>query len=127
MDMVHTKIVTSQVKMCPTEEADFSVCDKEMCVSNVDDNLGYTIHNKQVFLSDLCERYANWSAKDNYHHQPIIHEIDDILSLFQFSLFSHLTCRCIHKTAKSKYELCQVCLSVCMKQLSYCWIDFHEL
>lgn len=109
--MIHTKIVTSQVKMWPTEEADFSVCDKEMCVSNVDDNLGYTIHNKQVF-SELCERYANWSAKDNYHHQPIIHEIDDILNLFQFSVFSHLTCKCIHKTAQSNYELCQVCLSV---------------
>jgi len=49
MDMIHTKIVTSQVKMWPTEEADFSACDIELCVSNVDDNLGYTIHNIQVF------------------------------------------------------------------------------
>ena len=38
--MTHTKIVTSQVKMRPNEEADFSVCDVELCVSNVDDNLG---------------------------------------------------------------------------------------
>jgi len=105
--MIHTKIVTSQVKMWPNEDADFRVCDVELCVSNVNDNLGYTISNIQVFFSDLCERYANWSVKHNYHHQPIIHEIDNILSLFQFS---HLTCRCIHKTAKSNYELCQVCL-----------------
>jgi len=32
MDMIHTKTVTSQVKMWPNEEADFSVCDKELCV-----------------------------------------------------------------------------------------------
>ena len=112
MDMIHTKIVKSQVKMWSNEEADFSVCDKELCVSNVDDTSGYTIHNKQVFFSDLCERYANWSAEDNYRHQPINHEINDILSLFQFSLFSHLSCRCIHKTMKSNYELCKVCLSM---------------
>jgi len=32
MDMIHTKTVTSQVKMWQTEEKDFNVCDKELCV-----------------------------------------------------------------------------------------------